>query len=253
MGEQYFIETIQNTDTVIFESLRGSRLFIDFLKRQPKGEKWKIISDYVLGDKNKNNDVMTFTIYSGKVGEPVQRELDEIAEAMPRDLKDVRGSIFNEAISMLQDGNIFSISILFDKRPFRDIQKEYANKIIEWLDKYARKVISNNGDVAHARNILRYAQKSKANGFNVQLFLYTLVLASVVSALACHISAECDPKAIEWFSDRDSMVIHGNEVGFSLLHFVYFKLGCNLGYVPQFFVSIGIVCDDEAGNGGLMR
>jgi hypothetical protein len=242
--------TVENINTAIFESLRQSRQLADFLRGQPKGGKWKIISDYVLDDGNKSNDVMTFTIFSSKIGDPIQVTLDKIAGAIPKDLKDVK-HISGETICLLQDKNIFSISILFDKKPFRNIGKEYANKIIEWLVECAEKNIKSNIDVNQSNNIFKYAERSKAKSFKVPLFIYTLVLVSLVSALACHISAECDPKVIEWFSDRDAMVIHGNEVGSSLLHFIYFKLCCDLGYVPLFFVPIGIVFDDEAGKDGL--
>ncbi|WP_304544008.1 hypothetical protein [Sulfurimonas microaerophilic] len=206
-------------------------LFSDFFKKNGDISKWMIFSDYVLNDKNKPNDVITFSIL------PYVSDFDKLGDQINtlsfKDIKKLK-RVNAEFLKFINKSEILNISVILDKNmvldPFSEREalktcyKTALNQVDCWIENEGQK--ENYLRLKKAYNImLDEVSKSGANLRNIRNIEIVSNLVAYITFQVC-ISSKID--IIGWFSDRDSMLNHKNGK-FSMP--VIFDLAYNLFHV----------------------
>lgn len=166
-------------------------------------DRWLIFSDYVLGQRNRPNDVFAFTLLPG--GQYLSPLMHACQANAKRDFKDIR-DVSEPMMDLLRDPRLFTFCFIID--PSRRITQNAA-AVRGMFDRSIERLSGKPDRALREREIkaLR-AMRSKAAspGFNVCLFDNILLGATFAAFLTVLISRTCRVSRAAWFSDRDSIV-----------------------------------------------
>jgi len=90
----------------------ASRLFSDFFSEHSKVTKWMVYSDYIIGDKNKKSDVITFTFAPYMSGFLNFEKTVEILSF--KDVKKLR-RVNPEFLNLLKQSPTLSVPVMLNK------------------------------------------------------------------------------------------------------------------------------------------
>lgn len=200
----------------IHKNLKNCANFIKFINMNKGVKTWFIFSDYCLDDKEKPNNVMTFTILALK-NQSEFNLIGKVINALQKtDIKKTKiiNPQFLEFISGLP---IFNISfILPDKsnfiKPYLIDEIEFFKIRFKSLENFYSRMLAFPVQEKHYIDCIKdfqYIQK-KFESKSISLYLYRNIeiLNSVVSTIFTIISS-VDPNTdynLTWVSDRDSML-----------------------------------------------
>lgn len=206
-------------------------LFSEFFIRNGNVSKWMIFSDYALNDKNKPNDVITFSII------PYVGGFDAIGEKIRRlSFKDVKHlkKVNTEFLDFINESEILNISIVLDKNMVLDqfnerealktCYKTALNQVDFWIENEGKK--ENYLRLKKAYNTM-LDEVSKKGG-NLKNIRNIEIVSNLIAYITFQVCLSLKVEIIGWFSDRDSMLTHKNGK-FSMP--VIFDLAYNLFHV----------------------
>lgn len=193
--------------------------FREYINRYKDIKKWVICSDYCIGDKNKNNDVITFTLFPYVYDlKEVQSYIELIAKT---DIKKAR-VISDEFCNFYHCGLTYSFSFILDKNNF--IRRIFDRKNIEiylsQLLKMVNRWIENEPDNKHyieIRSILQSSLKEvKRPSANIKLFREIIYISFIVSDITYLLKEYIEIELVGWFSDIDKITTAYNRLAFVL-------------------------------------
>lgn len=213
---------------VVEETISKSALddFKNYIKKLPMCKKWMIHSDYCIGDKNKPNDVVVFSVV------PYVYELEDfkslISSSIPRDIKETK-IVSEKGINLLKSGLFFHFCFLLGKK--KDLFKAHSNDDEKANIRKAlietRKMISawegeNGSQIEYyasiVENIDTLLREMESKGFNLKL-LKNIMLISILGAYVAHLlTKEASAEVVGWFSDRDCITAAYNNIAHDFFH-----------------------------------
>lgn len=186
-------------------------LFVNFFKKNKDISKWMIFSDYVLNDKNKPNDAITFSIFPYTAS---FKELSKLIDKLsPKDIKNIK-RVNPEFLRFINESEILNISIIMDKKmkldPFNEREalktcyKTALNQISHWIKNEGEKENYMRLQKAY-HTLLGEVLKPGANIRNIRNIEIVSNLTAYITFQVCK---SANIEIIGWFSDRDSMLYH---------------------------------------------
>ncbi|EPG0327006.1 hypothetical protein ACSWSC_000170 [Vibrio alginolyticus] len=198
---------LQRLDDTFNQS--SQKNFTDFFKKNKDISKWMIFSDYAFGDRNKPNDVITFSIL------PYTTDFFKLSEYIDelsfKDIKRLK-RVNKEFIEFVDNSEILNISIILPKKWALDPINE--SKALETRYKLAinqvKYWISNEGDKPYYKSLLSIYSTLLEEVMKPRPNLKAVRNIEVVSSLAAYFTYQVclvsDVDIIGWFSDRDPML-----------------------------------------------
>lgn len=240
------IEQIQKLLDDMFKKTTG----FDFDKYMKRFycTKWMLISDYCLDDRNKANDVITFSIlpYYDSF-ENIKKVIDGIA---PKDIKNTR-HINKAFIDFLKSNLMFHISFLLGRNN-QSLLKDWSKEVIvsgleeiktlleEWKENTPGNIDYYN-EVDKRVNIILSDMKSK--GYNLKLIQRLLLTCFLAAYIGNKIFEKAEStEIIGWFSDRDALLTKHKNVASDLFHINFHGLTGNSDAIK---IVIGKPNDDS--------
>ncbi|MEZ9175504.1 hypothetical protein [Vibrio kanaloae] len=182
--------------------------FLKFFENNQHINKWMIFSDYVIGEKSKPNDVVTFSIipYNKNFhtrGEIIEKKSFKDAKKLKR--------INSDFINLLSDDEILNLSILVPKKwkldPIneRELLRTRYTSAIKQVDHWLTHGPNRSYDILK-RNLnilLAELDKQGANLTAIRNIEFVSTMSAYISYQVC-LATKVD--IVGWFSDRDSML-----------------------------------------------
>lgn len=186
-------------------------LFLDFFKKNKYISKWMIFSDYALNDKNKPNDVITFSIL------PYADSFTELGKLIDKlsfkDIKNLKG-VNPEFLQFINESEIMNISIIMDKNmkldplnereALKTCYKTAINQVSYWIKNEGKK--ENYIRLKKAYNTL--LDEVSKPGANLKNIRNIEIVSNLIAYITFQVCKSTDVETIGWFSDRDSMLNH---------------------------------------------
>ena len=180
-----------------------------FFEKNKNIPKWMIFSDYVLHDKNKPNDVITFSIF------PYTEDFFKLGKKIDllsfKDTKKLK-RINNEFIKFIKHSEILNLSILLTKErkldPFneREMLKTRYKMAMKQVQTWIKKQGENKYFKQLLSNLLLILNELDKPGSNLKAIRDIEIVSSLTAYIAFKISQEIKIDTIGWFSDRDAML-----------------------------------------------
>jgi hypothetical protein len=177
--------------------------FKSFVERNAKRD-WFFSSDYVIGDNQRPNDCMCFTLYPINERNPTALWQD-IPSVLARDLKRIK-SPSDEAIAFLRQDTHFSICIVLTKDRYSGNDREVVRSAIHQLLDGMRAWKDADKQKTSISRVQKLERSAAANNFKSRLMRDMFLLTSIASVIAYLLTKCTNPRTIGWFSDRDSMI-----------------------------------------------
>lgn len=219
-------------------------------------KKFMIFSDYCIGDKNKPNDVFSFSIM------PFDNWFDnlknEIHTTSTRDIKK-KQTIEPKLITYLKSRKLFHINFIINERKGitirGDILEEQVvttmlDNTLSMLDKW---IIDTPSNAEYFRNIKRkfttIKRELQKKAPNYKLLRDAMLLALLAGYICFVLVREAKPEIVGWYSDRDKMVDVYNRFANESFHLNYSGLCQSSGISSKTTkICVGIPTANEAGN-----
>lgn len=186
-------------------------LFLDFFQNNKDISRWMIFSDYVLNDRNKPNDVITFSIF------PYAASFTELGKLINKlSFKDIKNlkKVNPEFLSFISESEIMNISIIMDKNmkldPFNEREalktcyKTALNQVSYWIKNEGEK--ENYMRLQKAYNTL--LDEVSRPGGNLRNIRNIETVSNLIAYITFQVCKSTHVETIGWFSDRDSMLNH---------------------------------------------
>ncbi|WP_349886248.1 hypothetical protein [Pantoea ananatis] len=181
----------------------------DFFERNKCISKWMIFSDYVLHDKNKPNDVITFSIL------PYTEDFFKLGKKIEslsfKDTKKLK-RINSEFIKFIKNSEILNLSILLPKERKLDSvnEREMLKTRYKMAIKQVQLWVKNQGKYKHfevfLKNLMLILEELDKTGCNLKAIRDIEIVSSLTAYIAFQISQLIKIDTIGWFSDRDAML-----------------------------------------------
>ncbi|WGI23645.1 hypothetical protein QEN58_09775 [Halomonas alkaliantarctica] len=186
-------------------------IFSEFFKKNENVSKWMIFSDYVLNDKNKPNDVITFSILP--YSEDFERLKEKINGLSFKDIKNL-SRVNTEFLEFINKSEILNISILIDKNmtldPIneREALKTCYKTAINQVDYWIRNEGENENylRIKKAYNVMLHEVSKQ--GVNLRNIRNIEIVSNFIAYITFQACLLLKVDIIGWFSDRDSMLTH---------------------------------------------
>ena len=181
----------------------------------------------IIGDSNRPNDCMCFTIYPINGQDPLAI-WREISSALPRDFKKIKG-ISEEPIAFLKQESHFSICIISPKERHTGNHRELVKTAIDTL--LAGMCAWKDAD-RHQEYIARMrglARSATANNFKAMLMRDIFLVTAAAAVIAYLLTNWTSPRLVGWFSDRDDIIT------------AYDRIAADL-----FMINYGSICQHRA-------
>ncbi len=206
---------------------KETQLFKDFLNQFDfHNVHWLLLSDYCIDDKNKNNDVMTFSllVYHDKL----ENIRDFIKSVAPKDLKKIN-DVTAGFLSYINSPIVYHFSLIIPRKQ-RLLKNLLSRELMEAiLDDFTERI--NNTiplyphvseyyrDVLNRVNNIQIDIKKKS--FNDDLFRRMFLAGSFGAAVIYFLKKHCNPKTVSWISDRDAIIQKFDGFAFDYMGFAY--------------------------------
>ncbi|HCF7939496.1 TPA: hypothetical protein NIU57_003071 [Klebsiella pneumoniae] len=181
----------------------------NFFKRNKHITKWMVFSDYVLHDKNKPNDAITFSIFSyAEDFFELGKRIDLLSFKDTKKLKRIN----KEFINFIKKSEILNLSILLSKERKLDPlnEREMLKTRYKMAIMQVNTWIKNQGEKNHFRQLINNLQlileELNKPGANLKAIRDIEIISSLAAYITFQISQEITIDTIGWFSDRDAML-----------------------------------------------
>jgi len=230
---QVFDETFQRDASSIFSS---------FFSEFSQAKDWMLYSDYCIGDKNKNSDVITFTFAPYAHG---FIEYEELVEKYSfKDIKHLK-KVNIEFLHLIKNSPVLSISIMLNKdrkiyydEKEKDSLLQAFDGIHEMIDYWKKnEPESPEKYKSAAQDIIFIRRELKNNKINIKLMRDIYITASIAAYLMFEVNKTIPVGIMGWFSDRDSLLSYKSAqlekpIIFRLTHIMYHIL-CEKKQIPS--------------------
>lgn len=205
--------------------------FKEFIRVNGNGKCYLILSDYALHNKNKSNEVITFTILTGDADE-INQIISTTKKYAKKDIKHAR-SINGEFIKLLRRKRLFHINFLLGERK---LFKQQGAATREGLLKSLNFTISelsssNRTDILEGIEKLKQFRSDVAKKTSNLKLMTDICLLSLLTAYIMYLLTKEGMTEVAWMSDRDKMVEAYSEIAFTLCQLNYLAV-CVKNEVP---------------------
>lgn len=182
-------------------------------------DSWYIVSDYCLDDKDRSNDVMTFTIYP--FTHPYLLR-DRIKQYLSKDIKDFK-NLSDKAVNYIKEAPyFFSLAFIIDAKNnifSLDGSKQALDKAIKNMENWPK---TKREEFIHKLKRLRNYLNRKEIDFKTlsNISITTYIMSYIIEFLLIKAKA----KHIIWISDRDKITDFQDGVVSELVHIGYASL-----------------------------
>lgn len=161
---------------------------------------WCITSDYCLDDKDKPNDVMTFSIFPVY---NINTLKDDVQKSLPKDIKEIK-NILEKAISYIEScPYVFSIVLIIEnKNKIFDLEgsKKRLDDLIKSMENWPK---AKKDEFMHKIKLFRkYLDRKQINR---KLLSNISITVHAMSVIIEFLLLKTNIKHITWISDRDSI------------------------------------------------
>lgn len=231
--------------------------FKSFLANVPENAAWYLISDYCIGDSNKVNDVLSFSLLLNH--DTTDNIKDYIKHFAPVDLKKTR-SISEGFVSYVNSPVIYHFSIIIpreEKLLNNFFTEKDMNDVFDFMNKTCNKIKlinaeSNNIGIANyyadvQKRISALRQDAKKKNFNKKLLRKIFLASSFGASIIFLLKKYSNPSHVGWVSDRDAIIDTYNGFAFDNMIFWYKIISCVKGMYwndPQFM----FITPEKTGN-----
>lgn len=178
--------------------------FWTYLRRNKRFRNWVIGSDYVIKNKDKPWDVMSFTIYPVVDGPYFDRLLRQLDEDIPKDIKDISVVNANDpVIKLLRSERYYSIVVMLSKSRHKLIGPDLVSKMLANSYEHANNWGNRDLCLPSFRSIRDLYYETKKKTFNAALLLDMSYASAIAATIACFLTSECVAEQVTWVSDRD--------------------------------------------------
>lgn len=213
---------------LIYNTLRKSIIdersnFTSFLNNYKQVKHWIISSDYCIGDKNKKNSTMAFSIM------PEIEQLSNIKKKIklfaPIDIKKSR-HISEDFIHFMRSGYIFNVVLII--KDIKNIlnSRESIFLTLKYTKEYTESLKNDNSK--QTRDLIKkldmLMDKVRSPSFNCKIFRHSIVLSIIYSFIAACIAEHTKSDKIIIYPDRDSMTESNRGFAFDFMKLNYHGL-----------------------------
>lgn len=206
--------------------------FKAYFKKNSEVSKWMIFSDYVLNDKNKPNDVVTFSIL------PYAADFFKLGETIEtisfKDIKKLK-RVNNCFINFINHSEILNISVILSKSRKLDPinEREMLKTRYEMAISQVKIWLSNDSANKHYESLLKNYELLLSEvckqGANFRYIRDIEIVSSLSAYIVFQICSEIKIEVIGWFSDRDALLSYkaakfSKPVIFDMAHNLYHNL-----------------------------
>ena len=201
----YFLDAFNET---FYKS--GYSIFKTFFESNKDVKKWMVFSDYAFYDKNKKNDVVTFTIapFTTDFG-GVSNLIDKLSFKDIKNLKRVNESY----LEFIDQSQIFNISIVLSKKRklcFTDESSMLIQKFQMAIKQLEHWCISTpeakENYLAFISKLEELIKVLSCKGANLKVIRDIEIISSLAAYLIFEVTKIIDIEKIGWFSDRDTLL-----------------------------------------------
>ncbi|APV34860.1 hypothetical protein [Acinetobacter soli] len=200
--------------TTINDCLSNNENLEKFLRNNINCKKWFVVSDYAIGDPNKNGNFVTFTLVPHYF--PFISLINGINKLQPKDIKKTK-VVNHEFLKFINSGLFFHISIELPDDAHRLIPniKRHFEILLNSMLLGAKKV-SEREEIQHFQRKLSRSMKTNLL-FNIEL------IATIVSSINLQLfKAIPNLNIICWLSDRDTILTNfGDNPKFSVPSMIF--------------------------------
>ncbi len=186
---------------------------MNFIQKNSHQKKWLMYSDYVIGDRNKPNDVASFTIMPYDDYPDIIK--DRILSIAPSDIKSKK-SVSPDFIAYLKEKRLFHINFILGSRKgliySNELSKEAAimtslSHTTSMLDKWCKNTPNNSKYFTKIKKKIAIAknQMSKKSA-NYALFCDVMLVALLAGYISYVFTKYNNSEIFRWFSDRDKII-----------------------------------------------
>lgn len=192
----------------------------------PEGASWYVISDYCFGDKNKKNDVVSFSIllYHDKL-ENIKGYINAFA---PKDLKKTR-TVSEGFLKYINSPVIFNISFIINRNS--KYMKDYsdAENMKSFLPAFRDivEMIASNSNIEDdyfalvKRRTEIFEKDFKNKNFNAKLSRQIYLVSTFASLIFYYLTIIKKPAHITWISDRDAIIDRYEGIVFDFAYIMF--------------------------------
>ncbi|WP_421249968.1 hypothetical protein [Aeromonas sp. 603359] len=206
----------------------------EWFEKYPDGMPWTVVSDYCVGDNEKNNDVFSFVIIANH--DKTENIMEYISKVAPRDLKKVR-RVPQGLIDYLtcEYPITFSISFVINRKSallrdylgvaeMREFIPDVSNLINSLKDSSLK---SDTLDPTYFTDTLKrldvFLNDLGRKQLNVSLARQIHLASSFAATVFYLVTKSTGAGHIRWVSDRDKLIEHNDTVVYDL-SYIYFIL-----------------------------
>jgi len=202
--------------------------FCRWFENVPAAVAWNIISDYSVGDKNKQNDAFSFVVL---LNHDKRENIESyIAAAAPKDIKASRNPS-NGLLDYLSCPVSFSLNFVVERESsylrnaigveeMKELTGTLQNVVQEWAT-----VEPPNAAYYNALNqrLTRLADELAGKNPSLKLLRKIFLIASFAAVVLGMVNDAKSPLAIRWISDRDAMFDRHDGIAFDLA-WIFFQM-----------------------------
>lgn len=187
------------------------RVFSNFFSEHSAVTKWMVYSDYIIGDKNKKSDVITFSFVPYLSGFDSFEKTVEISS-----FKDVKklSRVNLEFLNLIKYSPILNVSIMLNrdrKIAYNGSEKDAILRSFDGLQEMVQHWQENEPESpekyrAIFRDLMFIRRELKQNKTNIRLIRDIYIVASIAAYLMFEVTKTIDVDLMGWFSDRDDLL-----------------------------------------------
>lgn len=205
---------------------KESNYFKDFLNTLPNKGSWYLISDYCIGNSDKYNDVITFSLlYSYDNSDNIKEHISNYAS---KDLKRT-SEISDNFIDYLNSLYLYHFSLVIRKKEnlLADwLNKAPLDKIIDWMADVFEQSKGTDLEKSEYYNqvqerLKKFTLEIKRKGYNKKLIREILLTSSFGASIIYMLKKYSSPNQIGWVSDRDAIIDRFDGLAFDNMLFWY--------------------------------
>jgi len=210
-------ETIEKS---IFEEL------VTWFSELPDNAEWYVISDYCFEDREKKNDVASFSVLLNH--DKLKNIKEYINSFTPKDIKSTR-TVSPAFLQYVNSPVIFTFTFVLDRssKLLRDYaEKDNMQSFLPEFHNFVKIIESNSSfEKGFVESVLRRAKQFhesfKTKNFNARLSRQIYLVATFASLIFLYLNKVKKPSHIAWVSDRDALVDKYDGFVYDLAYFMF--------------------------------
>ncbi|WP_291587383.1 hypothetical protein [Comamonas sp. UBA7528] len=204
----------------------------------PPGMPWTIVSDYCIGDKEKNNDVFSFVVIANH--DKTENIIKYISAAVPRDLKKVQSAPLGLIQYLTCPQPItFSVSFVIDQES--SLLRDYlrVEDMVDFIPDSSEtiEIFRNNSHASSSvdpkyfdealQRLRVFGKDLTRKQPNARLSRQIHLAAAFAAIMFSLVTESTGAGYIRWISDRDKLIEHNDTVVYDLAYFYFALMASN--------------------------